>query len=102
MTSNFSLVYGAVSKIPKGKVATYGQIAKLTGIKNPRVVGNILHKNPDPRNIPCHRVVNFQGKTARNYAFGGREIQLEKLRKEDVVVKGERVDLSQSLWFLEK
>lgn len=52
-------IYEAVKKIPKGKVATYGQVAKMAG--NPRMaraVGNALHKNPDPSTIPCHRVVN--------------------------------------------
>ena len=55
-------IYEAVKKIPKGKVATYGQVAKMAG--NPRMaraVGNALHKNPDPSTIPCHRVVNSKG-----------------------------------------
>ena len=57
-------IYEAVKKIPKGKVATYGQVAQMAG--NPRMaraVGNALHKNPDPSTIPCHRVVNSKGAT---------------------------------------
>lgn len=52
-------IYEAVQKIPKGTVATYGQIAELAGDKKmARAVGNALHKNPDPEKIPCYRVVN--------------------------------------------
>lgn len=66
-------IYEAVKKIPKGKVATYGQVAAMAG--NPRMaraVGNALHNNPDPENIPCYRVVNSKGELAGAFAFGGR------------------------------
>ena len=65
-------VYEFVKSIPRGKVATYGQIALHLGNRNfARVVGNILHNNPDPEHIPCHRVVNAQGRLSRSYALGG-------------------------------
>lgn len=52
-------IYEAVKKIPRGKVATYGQVAEMAGNKKmARAVGNALHKNPDPEKIPCYRVVN--------------------------------------------
>ena len=55
-------IYEAVRKIPRGKVATYGQVAELAGDKKmARAVGNALHKNPDPDTIPCYRVVNAKG-----------------------------------------
>lgn len=84
-------VYLVVKTIPKGKVMTYGQVAKLAGIKNPRLVGKYLHQNPDPKNIPCHRVVNYRGEVAGNYAFGGGQIQKNRLLIEGVKFKGERV-----------
>jgi methylated-DNA-protein-cysteine methyltransferase-like protein len=56
--------------IPKGKVATYGQVAKATGIGSPRLVGRVLHNNPDPKRFPCHRVVFKDGSLAKNFAFG--------------------------------
>ncbi len=69
-------VYEIVKDIPKGKVTTYGQIAMQLGSKKlARVVGNILHNNPDPENIPCHRVVNAKGEVAEQYAFVGAESQ---------------------------
>src|SRR5699024_3740766 len=55
-------IYEAVKNIPKGKVATYGQVAAMAGNERmARAVGNALHKNPDPDTIPCYRVVNAKG-----------------------------------------
>lgn len=90
-----SKVYELVKTIPKGKVVTYGEIAEYLGNKNlARVVGNILHSNPDPDRIPCHRVVNAKGKVAENFAFGGAKGQREKLEKEGIIFeKNGRVDL---------
>ncbi len=96
--SVFSKVYRLVQNIPKGKVVTYGQIARLTGT-NPRVVGYALHRNPDPKNIPCHRVVDKNGRLALNYAFGGWREQKRKLLSEGVKFKtGMGVDLNLCLF----
>jgi len=78
-------VYDVVRKIPSGKVLTYKDVAKIAGNeKASRPVGNILHKNQDPK-IPCHRVIRSDGK------FGGynkgAELKIEKLRKEGIVIK---------------
>lgn len=77
-------VYRIVKSIPRGKVMTYGAIAKKVGT-SPRVVGNALHKNEEPENIPCHRVVDRNGKLAENYTFGGVSAQKRKLLAEGVV-----------------
>lgn len=77
-------IYEIVSKIPKGKVVTYKQIAGLTGIKNPRLVGFYLHKNINPKIVPCHRVIGNDGSLAIGYAFGGMKKQKEILEKEGV------------------
>ncbi len=96
----FELIYEQVKKIPKGKVATYGQIAALSG--NPRwarVVGYALHANPDRSVIPCHRVVNRFGELCRGFAFGGINAQSELLKGEGVEVSADnRVDLEKYLW----
>lgn len=84
--NTFEKIYEIVKTIPKGKVATYGQIAFLAG--NPhwaRVVGYALHNNPDPSTIPCHRVVNREGKVAPGFAFGGSDIQRQLLEAEGIV-----------------
>ena len=97
-------VYELVKSIPRGKVATYGQIALYLGNRNfAQVVGNILHGNPDPEHIPCHRVVNAQGRLSRSYAFGGIEAQRRLLESEGVVFKNNQVvDLGVSQMILEK
>ena len=76
----------------------YGLVAKLSGLNSPRAVGNILHKNPNPEKIPCHRVVNNQGKVAKKFGLGGAEGQIRKLMAEGVRVKNNRVDLYKFLW----
>lgn len=81
-------VYEIVSKIPKGKVMTYAQVAKLAGKpKASRAVGNILNMNNDPKNIPCHRVVRSDGSIG-GYAFGGGKAKMAKLKKEGVKFRG--------------
>lgn len=96
--TNSEKVYKALSRIPKGKVLTYGTLAEMVGITNPRVVGNILHHNPYEDTIPCHRVVNAEGRLAPNFAFGGSEKQKAKLLKEGINFIGDYVDLSKHLW----
>lgn len=87
-------IYEAVKKIPKGKVATYGQVAELAGNKKmSRAVGNALHKNPEPGVIPCHRVVNSKGELAGEFAFGGSGVQARLLLEEGVETVDGRVDL---------
>ena len=87
-------IYEAVKKIPKGKVATYGQVAELAGNKKmSRAVGNALHKNPEPGVIPCHRVVNSKGELAGGFAFGGLGVQAKLLFEEGVETVDGKVDL---------
>lgn len=98
--STFELVYDAVRQIPKGKVATYGDIAARIG--NPRlsrVVGYALHVNPEPVTIPCHRVVNRFGEVSKAFAFGGENEQRKLLEQEGVEFDAEgRVDLEKYRW----
>ena len=93
----FSRIYEAVCQIPKGCVATYGQVARLAG--NPRwarVVGYALHRNPRPGDIPCHRVVNRDGRLSPAFAFGGPQVQREWLEAEGITFTDDgRVDLNQ-------
>ncbi len=92
-------IYEAVKKIPYGHVATYGQVAALAGnSKMSRAVGNALHKNPDPDNIPCFRVVDSKGELAGGFAFGGAEVQAKLLEAEGIVLTNGRVDLSKYQW----
>ncbi len=96
----FKKIYNVVSQIPKGKVATYGQVAMLAG--NPRwarVVGYALHNNPMPIVIPCHRVVNREGKIAEAFAFGGGAAQRELLENEGIIFSNDgTIDLKIFGW----
>lgn len=91
----FEKIYEVVKTIPKGKVATYGQVAFLAG--NPRwarVVGYALHNNPSPETIPCHRVVNREGRVAEAFVFGGGGAQRTLLENEGIKFEADgRVDL---------
>ncbi|PIZ41756.1 cysteine methyltransferase [candidate division WWE3 bacterium CG_4_10_14_0_2_um_filter_42_8] len=92
-------VYSIVQKIPKGRVATYGQVAALMGKpKAARAVGNALHRNPDWRRTPCHRVVRQDGRLAENFGGGGILIQAGRLKVEEVRVGGGKVDLKRYQW----
>lgn len=87
-------VYEFLRTIPKGKVVTYGQIAEYLGNKNlARVVGNIIHNNPDEDKYPCYKVVDCKGNLSKHFAFGGIEKQKEKLEKDGIVVIRYKVNL---------
>lgn len=97
--NTFGAIYEVVKQIPKGKVATYGQIAELVGNRRlARVVGYALHANPDPEHIPCHRVVNREGKVSKAFAFGGENEQILRLEKEGVSLNNGKVDLVKFQW----
>lgn len=87
-------VYEFLRIIPKGKVVTYGQIAEYLGNKKlARVVGNIIHNNPDEDKYPCYKVVDCKGNLSKQFVFGGIEKQKEKLERDGIVVINYKVNL---------
>ncbi len=91
-------VYQIVKYVPKGQVATYGQIAEMLG--NPRLsrqVGWALHANTSSE-VPCHRVVNREGRLAPNFAFDGAAEQKRRLEAEGVTFVGGLVRLEKHHW----
>ncbi len=85
MTAFTRRVYEVVREIPRGRVMSYGQVARLAG--NPRGargVGFALHRNPEPGVIPCHRVVFRDGSLTDGFAFGGPDAQRRLLEAEGV------------------
>ena len=98
-TRLFVRVYEFVRHVPSGKVVTYGQVAAAIGAPRcARQVGWALHVNPEPGVIPCHRVVNREGRLAPAFAFGGPDVQASLLEAEGVQVEGGYVDLSKYRW----
>ena len=97
--NTFEKIYEVVKEIPRGKVATYGQVAELAGNKHwSRVVGYALHVNPDPEKIPCYRVVNREGRIAEAFAFGGGNRQQQLLEEDGIPVTDGKVDLEKYQW----
>ena len=98
--SFFAQVYKIVAQIPPGKVAGYGQIARMLGTpRAARTVGWALHSNPDAPTIPCHRVVNVAGRVAPGFAFGGPGEQRKLLEAEGVAfVDEQHVDMQKHQW----
>jgi len=96
----FEEVYEVVKRIPKGKVATYGQIAAMTGYpRRARMVGWALHANPYQGIVPCHRVVNRKGELSGGFAFGGPEVQKILLEKEGIIFNEDGIiNLEKYLW----
>ncbi len=102
MLNNFEKIYEIVKKIPKGKVLTYGEIAKILGnVHLSRIVGYALHNNPNPRDIPCYRVVNRTGEVSNGFAFGGRTEQIRLLKNDGIeFISDGKLDLNKYLWKL--
>lgn len=97
-------VFAVVQRIPRGKVATYGQVGALIGApRGARYVGYALHGNPNPGSapgcVPCHRVVFKDGRMATGFAFGGPDEQRKMLAEEGVAFDEEgRVLMAQFQW----
>jgi methylated-DNA-[protein]-cysteine S-methyltransferase len=81
-------VYDIVAQIPKGKVTTYGDIARALGHPGAsRAIGRILNRNPNPVTTPCHRVIKSDGKLG-GYVFGTIK-KKELLKKEGLCFNGD-------------
>ena len=91
-------VRAVVAQIPKGKVATYRQVAHLAGRPEAsRAVGMIMSRNKDGNKVPCHRVVASSG-ALTGYGLGGLPVKKIKLIAEGVRFRGARVDMPKSQW----
>lgn len=95
-------IYLAAAKIPKGRVATYAQLAELAGYGSgaARAAGNAIHGNTDPVKVPCHRIVRSDGSLGSNYGMGGPQVQKARLKAEGITFiadsgapAGARVDM---------
>ncbi len=91
-------IFKKLLEVPKGKITTYGELAKAVGLKNgQRAVGKILNKNPYPVIIPCHRVVMSTGKIG-GYAYG-EHVKIKMLNDEGIKIENDKiVDLKNTLY----
>lgn len=93
-------IYKVVGRIPRGRVATYGQVAELAGLEgHARQVGYALHALPDNHRIPWHRVVNAKGEISPRTAGDSHELQRALLEEEGVGFDSrDRIDLKRFRW----
>lgn len=100
-TSNFKdQVYRLTRQIPKGRVSTYGAIAKALGRPNAsRAVGRILRVNPTPLRVPCHRVVHFDGRVGGYGGATGQPKKVVLLTAEGITIRRDRVQNLQASLF---
>lgn len=98
--SAYDHIYSVVKRIPRGRVATYGQVAKLAGIGGrARLVGYALRIHSGRQRIPWHRVVNAKGEISRRWEMGAVDLQRILLEKEGVVFdQDERLSLVRFRW----
>jgi len=83
-------VYKKLLQVPKGKITTYGELAKAVGLQNgQRAIGRMMNKNPYPVIIPCHRVVSSNG-TIGGYAFG-QDVKTNMLTKEGIKIYNRKI-----------
>lgn len=95
------IIWQYVAAIPRGSVATYGQIAKLCGYpSHARYVGTVLKQLPSDSRLPWHRVVNAKGETSFPSNHPCATLQRERLESEGVVFKNSKIRLSDYLWDL--
>jgi methylated-DNA-[protein]-cysteine S-methyltransferase len=87
----YEKVYEVARKIPEGKVSTYGRIAKKLHSKAYRAVGSAMNKNPYAPKVPCHRVINSDGRVG-GFASGTKK-KIEMLKKEGVIIINGKIDL---------
>jgi methylated-DNA-protein-cysteine methyltransferase-like protein len=99
-SDSYRRIYAVVSRIPKGRVATYGQVATLAGLpRHARLVGYAMHALPADSDVPWHRVVNAAGKISiRGDGLGHDELQAHLLRREGVRFVNGAIPLARFLW----
>lgn len=87
-------------KIPKGKVSTYGILAKaMNRPRNSRYIGYLLKSNPQPNKYPCYKIVKSNGETGGYSGVGGLEEKIRRLQTDSVIIKGGRIsDLKNCLY----
>src|SRR5690349_9729801 len=95
----YERIYRAVRRVPRGRVATYGQIAELAKASGPRQVGYALHSLPDGHDLPWHRIVNARGMISLDSGIGGGSLQRALLEAEKITFdKKGRIDLKKFQW----
>ena len=92
MTTEFQeKCYAILKKVPRGKVTTYKELAKALGTKAYRAVGSAMNKNPYAPIVPCHRVINSDGKIGQ-FAYGQKK-KIKLLKDEGIEIRNGKIEL---------
>jgi methylated-DNA-protein-cysteine methyltransferase-like protein len=103
VSARYAAIYAVVRRIPRGRVATYGQVATLAGLDgHARQVGYALHALPEGSDLPWHRVINARGEVSPRTAGDSHELQRMLLEGEGIVFKGDRISLTDYRWRRER
>ncbi|NIW78472.1 MAG: methylated-DNA--[protein]-cysteine S-methyltransferase [Calditrichae bacterium] len=98
-SKKYQKIWNIIREIPYGKVATYGQIARLAGLgEHARMVGYALHSAPDSLEIPWHRVINARGEISLPKEDGRYDLQKALLEKEGVTFVNGKINLKKYGW----
>jgi methylated-DNA-protein-cysteine methyltransferase-like protein len=99
LVTAYDRIYLVIRRVPRGRVATYGQVAELAKASGPRQVGYALHALPEGHDLPWHRIINAQGMISLDSVLGGANLQRALLEAEKVVFDANgRVDLKRYQW----
>lgn len=96
-----SKIYSLLRRIPKGKVTTYGELARVAKL-HPRTIGMLMRKNKDPKNIPCYKVVRSDGSIGGYSGSGGIKTKTKLLERDGITVKNGRINLKNRLFRFSK
>lgn len=97
--SNYQAIWNVVRLIPKGRVATYGEVAEQAGLPGQaRLVGYALHHLPSHSSLPWHRVISARGEISLPKEGGQYQRQLRLLKQEGIRLHRGKVDLSKYGW----
>ncbi len=92
-------VYAVVREVPAGRVTTYGRVAAAVGCRSARAVGQALRRNPQAPEVPCHRVIQGDGRLGAFFGDGGRAAEkMALLMGEGVRFSGGRLASGQTFW----
>ena len=102
MKKNYQIyrkIWETINRIPVGKVATYGQIAKIAGLgAHARLIGYALHNLPHNSTVPWHRVINSKGEISLSKESGLYYYQKTLLEQENIIFNSNKIDLEKYSW----
>ena len=102
MPSQKEKIYEKLRQVPKGRVVTYGELARSIGTNAFRFVGSCMKTNPDPVKTPCYKVILSSGKIGNYSGIGGIKSKISKLKSDGIEIIDGKIDLDKFGWKFSK